>query len=43
MDAFATFLPGVHVVPYSARTGSGREDLWREIRDAIQEPREAAM
>lgn len=43
IDAFATFLPGVHVVPYSARTGSGREELWREIRDAIQEPREAAM
>ena len=35
MDAFAAFLPGVHVVPYSARTGAGRDELWREIRSAI--------
>jgi len=43
MDAFAPVLPGVPVVPYSARTGSGRDELWREIRAAIQEPREAAI
>jgi GTP-binding protein len=43
MDAFAAVLPGVPVVPYSARTGSGRDELWREIRAAIQQPREAAM
>jgi GTP-binding protein len=43
MDAFAAVLPGAHIVPYSARTGSGRDELWREIRAAIQEPREAAM
>jgi GTP-binding protein len=43
MDAFAAVLPGVPVVPYSARTGSGRDELWREIRGAIQQPREAAM
>ncbi|PYV82053.1 MAG: ribosome biogenesis GTP-binding protein YsxC [Acidobacteria bacterium] len=43
MDAFAAVLPGVPVVPYSARTGSGRDELWREIRAAIQEPREAAI
>ena len=23
------------IVPFSARTGAGREELWREIRDAI--------
>ena len=43
MDAFAAVLPGVPVVPYSARTGSGRDELWREIRAAIQQPREAAI
>ena len=43
MYAFAAVLPGVPVVPYSARTGSGRDELWREIRAAIHEPGEAAM
>lgn len=43
IDAFAAVLPGVPVVPYSARTGSGRDELWREIRAAIEQPREAAM
>jgi len=43
MDPFTAVLPGGPVVPYSARTGSGRDELWREIRAAIQEPREAAI
>jgi len=43
MDAFAAVLPGVPVIPYSARTGSGRDELWREIRAAIQQRREAAI
>jgi GTP-binding protein len=43
MDAFAAVLPGVPVVPYSARTGAGRDELWKEIRAAIQEPREQAI
>jgi GTP-binding protein len=43
MDAFAAELPGVQIVPYSARTGAGRDELWREIRAAIQQPRETAM
>lgn len=43
MDAFAAVLPGVQVVPYSARTGAGRDELWREIRAALSGPREAAM
>ena len=42
LDAFAQTLPGVPVVPYSASTGSGRDELWREIRLAIDQPREAA-
>jgi GTP-binding protein len=25
------------VIPYSARTGAGREELWHEIREAIQQ------
>jgi GTP-binding protein len=43
MDAFSAFLPGAQIVPYSARTGAGRDELWREIRAAIQESSEAAM
>ena len=43
LDAFAQVLPGVPIVPYSARTGAGRDELWREIRAAIEQPREAAM
>lgn len=35
LNEFAQVLPGVLVVPYSARTGAGRDDLWREIRVAI--------
>ena len=35
LDAFAQVLPGIPVVPYSARTGAGRDELWREIRAAI--------
>lgn len=43
MEAFGAVLPGARIVPYSARTGMGRDELWREIRAAIHEPREAAM
>lgn len=43
LDAFAQALPGVPVVPYSARTGAGRDKLWQEIRSGIEQPREAAM
>jgi GTP-binding protein len=34
MDAFTQDLPGLQVVPFSARTGAGRDELWREIRSA---------
>jgi GTP-binding protein len=43
LDSFTRELPDLRVVPYSARTGAGREELWREIREAIQMPREAAI
>lgn len=43
LNEFAQVLPGVQVVPYSARTGTGRDELWREIRVAIEEPRKAAI
>jgi GTP-binding protein len=39
MDAFAAVQPGARVVPYSARTGAGRDELWREIRAAVSVPR----
>jgi len=28
--------PKVHVIPFSARTGAGREELWREIRASVE-------
>lgn len=46
MDTFTRHLPGLKIVPYSARTGLGRDELWREIRAAAQkdaEPREIAL
>ena len=32
--------PHARVVPYSARTGAGRDELWREIREALTTPPE---
>jgi GTP-binding protein len=29
-------LPGAKIVPYSARTGTGHGELWREIREAVR-------
>ena len=47
MDAFTHSLPGLRVVPYSARSGAGRDELWQEIRTATQnfaaQPREIAL
>ncbi len=34
LHAFTQEVPRLRVVPYSARTGLGREELWREIRTA---------
>ena len=36
LNNFAQTVPDLRIVPYSARTGSGREELWREIRSAIE-------
>lgn len=35
LQAFERKFPNVRVLPFSARTGDGREELWREIRSAI--------
>ena len=43
LNAFMRDIPGLRIVPFSARTGLGREELWREIRSAIHMPREAAI
>ena len=37
IDAFTQYLPGLRIVPYSARTGNGRDELWHEIRTATQD------
>jgi GTP-binding protein len=42
LDTFTTAVPGLKIVPYSARTGAGRDELWREIRQVLKpesEPR----
>jgi GTP-binding protein len=36
IDAFTNSLPGLRIVPYSARTGTGRDELWQEIRASTQ-------
>jgi GTP-binding protein len=28
--------PEAHILPYSAKTGSGRQELWQEIREAVE-------
>ncbi len=33
--------PGIRIVPYSARLGTGREELWQEIRLAVEGQRAA--
>jgi GTP-binding protein len=46
LDAYKQAMPNVHVVPYSARTGDGRDELWHEIRAVIKPesvPREIVL
>jgi len=35
--------PGIRIVPYSARLGTGREELWQEIRLAVESQRAARL
>lgn len=42
-DSWSGVVPGIQISPYSARTDAGRDELWREIRAAVQQPREAAI
>ena len=37
LDTFTQVLPELRVVPYSARTGLGRNELWQEIRAAAND------
>jgi GTP-binding protein len=46
LDTFTQVQPELRVVPYSARTGLGRDELWQQIRDATRlesAPREIAL
>lgn len=36
LSVFTRELPELRIVPYSARTGLGRDELWREIRNAVE-------
>ena len=42
MQSFAQEFPHAKVLPFSARTGAGLDELWREIRDAAQTHRQQA-
>src|ERR1700730_10172707 len=35
IDAFTRHMPKLRIVPFSARTGLGRDELWQEIRVVI--------
>jgi GTP-binding protein len=35
LRTLAEGLPEAKIVPYSARTGAGHGELWREIREAV--------
>jgi len=43
LDAFTQAVPHLRVVPYSARTGAGRDELWREIRQSIAEHQNSSL
>jgi GTP-binding protein len=34
--------PSAHLLPYSSKTGAGREELWKQIRQAAQSTRQTA-
>ena len=36
LESFSHAAPHARVIPYSARTGDGRNELWQEIRTAIR-------
>jgi GTP-binding protein len=36
LDTYTKAVPHARVVPYSAKTGAGREELWQQIREAIK-------
>jgi GTP-binding protein len=36
LEALAHGYPQARIVPYSARTGAGRQELWQEIRTAVE-------
>jgi GTP-binding protein len=42
LQAFTREFPQAKVLPFSARTGAGLEELWREIREAAQAHRSQA-
>jgi len=46
LDTFLKVVPDLRIVPYSARSGAGRDELWREIREGVKPqagPREIAL
>jgi GTP-binding protein len=38
LKTLAKEYPTAHIVPYSAKTGAGREELWKRIKQASEQP-----
>ena len=43
LQILARDYPAAHIVPYSAKTGSGRQELWQEIREAVENHNNAPL
>jgi GTP-binding protein len=42
-ETLAGELAGPRIIPYSAKTGLGKDELWQEIRSAVENHRAAAL
>jgi GTP-binding protein len=43
LQVLAQDYPAARIVPYSAKTGSGRQELWQEIRQAVENHNNARL
>ncbi len=43
LQILAQDYPTAHILPYSAKTGSGRQELWQEIRQAVEDHNNARL
>jgi GTP-binding protein len=43
LKTLAKEYPTAHIVPYSAKTGAGREELWKRIKQASEQTGSAEL